>query len=141
MRVFVSSPCATESRAAELIAALRAAGVDVDHSPDPSGDSSVDSRWSDWYPKPGPPGADTASGIARTLDASDVFVIVLSRGWDSSTWMGIEADEARARLEGKLLHWNPDAITVRAAGMAPYLTTALPNRLAEAVRAILQSDE
>lgn len=139
MRVFVSSPEATESRAAELISALRSAGADVGHSPDPSGSSDVDPRWSGWYPVSGAgPGSDSESGIARALDASDVCVIVLNSWWDSSTWMAIEADEALARLgDSRLLHRNPDGVEVRSAAMRRYLGTVLPHELSDAVRVVL----
>ena len=142
MRVFISSPEATGSRAGELISALRSVGVHVEHSPDPSGSSAVDPRWRGWYPvSAAGPGSDSESGIARALDASDACVIVLNSWWDSSTWMAIEADEALARLgDGKLLYWNPDAVEVRSAGMLPYLRTALPTGLSDAVRVILAGD-
>jgi hypothetical protein len=65
-----------------------------------------------------------------------VFVAVIDRGWDSSTWMAQEADLA-SRKGLPLLYWNPDRLVVKASGMVPYLREALPPALDGALAVIL----
>ena len=124
IRVFVSFYPGDSAHAPALVQALRDAGCEVAHSPDPD-------AMGDWY----------ASGLPAALDRSDVFVCVISPAWDSSTWMAIEADEARRRLAaGRIAGcfcYNPEGRRVIAAGMIPYLRHPLPVDLSEAVEVIL----
>src|SRR6266446_3060976 len=108
MRVFVSSQVVDRWPARDLIAALRQARVEVEHSPRNPLDGE-DPRWTNWY----------SEKLGAAVDSCDVFVVVLEPGWDSSTWMAIEAEAELAtgrRSEQKAFVWNPDGITVKAAG-------------------------
>jgi len=138
MRVFVSSPEAKESRAAELIDALLDAGVEVEHSPDSSGDPLVDSRWAGWYPRLAlEAGKDSNCGLGRAFDGVDLCVIVVNWYWDSSTWMLIEANEAYVRLGSeRLWFWDPDEERPGSPGVAFCLVNPLPTELSAAVRKI-----
>lgn len=131
MRVFVSSQAADQRPARDLITGLRDAGVEVEHSPSNPLDRT-DPRWTTWY--------DHGLGVA--IAKSDAFVIVLDKGWDSSTWMGIEAEAALKspnRTATNAYIWNPDGIVVSAAGMVPYLRPELPRNLAQAVGRLRES--
>jgi hypothetical protein len=63
----------------------------------------------------------------------DIFVTVISRAWDCSTWMAHECDEASRLAEaGKIqgmYFWNPERIKVEARGMVKYLKEPLPDSL------------
>jgi hypothetical protein len=125
MRVFVSSQVVDRWPARELIAGLRQAGLEVEHSPSNPLDSQ-DPRWANWY----------GDALEAAVDRCDLFIVVLEPGWDSSTWMAIEADAGLAkgrRTAERAYVWNPDGIVVRAAGMIGYLRSELPRDLAEAV--------
>jgi hypothetical protein len=124
--IFISSESVDGPPASLLIAALRRAGVAVEHSPRNPSDGP-DPRWSDWYSR----------GLPEALERCDAFVAVINRAWDSSTWMGCEADEGRKRLSSTFF-WNPEGVTVTAAGMKPYLTVQLPATLEAAVGTLLQ---
>jgi len=111
-----------------LIAALRRAGVEVDHSP-LNPDFGPDPRWDSWY----------ARGCRAALEWADVAVPVVDRLWDS-TWMAHEADEAtRLAAEGRLVVrvWQPEPVRV-ARGMRRYLANPLPADLDAAVRALTE---
>ena len=86
MRIFVSSQVVDRWPARDLIAALRQAGVEVEHSPRNPLDGE-DPRWKDWY----------SSTLGAVIDRCDAFVIIVEPGWDSSTWMAIEAEAGLAR--------------------------------------------
>ena len=121
--VFVSS-CATASPpAASLIERLREVGLKVVASP--RGPS--DERWPGWY----------AGGCREEIAGANIFIAVVTRGWDSSTWMAIESDEALRSLESgalsKMYFWNPERIEVKAAGVLPYLRDRLPDDLGELI--------
>ena len=128
MRVFVSCQAVDGDSCSRLIRALRSAGVDVDHSPKNPADGH-DPRWTGWY----------AQGLAAAIAGRDVSVIVLDVGWDSSTWMMIEAEAlfgaASASPERRVFFWNPDGIIIRA-GLR-YLKDELPQDVDDAMRAIV----
>src|SRR3954469_18990841 len=108
MRVFVSSQGVDRWPARELITALRQASVEVEHSPRNPLDGE-DPRWSDWY----------GSALRGAVDRCDAFVIVVEPGWDSSTWMAVEAEAGLTpgrKTEQNAFFWNPDGIAVNAAG-------------------------
>ena len=122
MYFFISSPNVEQAPAARLIEALWSAGHEVDHSPR----GPQDPRWAGWY----------AAGCRQAIERADTFIIVLDRAWDSSTWMGIEAETGLARTGGdprRFVFWNPLGLRVTAAGAVPYLRSELPTDLAEAV--------
>ena len=116
-RVFVSSYSCGVGKAAEIIAALRAAGVEVNHSPRDTADSS----WGSWY----------SEGLAKSLSQCQAFVAVIDGARDSSTWMAIECDTARKILGNACFCWNPDHIKVTE-GMLGYLGRRLSDRLSDA---------
>jgi hypothetical protein len=125
MAVFVSSQAIDEAPAAELIASLRAAGLSVEHSPK-SPAHGEGSSWTDWY----------QSGLRSALGRCSIFVAVVDRGWDSSTWMAIEAEEAVQKLGPariRSFYWNPEARVITAKGMLPYLNEELSREVSEAV--------
>ena len=126
MRIFVSSQIVDRWPARDLIAALRLVGVEVEHSPSNPLDRE-DARWEDWY----------GHELVETVDRCDTFVIVIEPGWDSSTWMGIEA--GMGVKHGRVFFWNPDGITVKARGMTRYLQVALPQSLDAAVAQLCNS--
>ena len=102
----------------------------MNHSPRNPLDGD-DRRWADWYQR----------GLQEAIKESQSFVIIVDRGWDSSTWMGIEADEGlrKARASGGnyvMAYWNPNNIEVKAKGMLGYLKDRLPNKVNEAVEAL-----
>jgi hypothetical protein len=82
-RVFVSTENTSDPLSSGLIDRLTAAGFDVTTSPlNPAlGD---DPRWPDWY----------GDGCLKAIEAADIFVAVVTEGYDCSTWMGFEADRA-----------------------------------------------
>ena len=125
MRVFVSSQVVDRWPARDLIVALRQAGFEVEHSPSNPLDRE-DLRWRNWY----------GEALASAMDRSDVFVVVLEPGWDSATWMAVEAEAGLTpgrKTERNAFVWNPDGITVKAAGMIGYLRSELPRELGAAV--------
>jgi hypothetical protein len=128
--VFVSSHAVSHKPANGLIRGLQRAGVEVGHSPLNPLDG-IDPRWEHWY----------ESGLAVALSGCNAFVIVVDAGWDSSTWMAIEAHTGMKVLEdgsrAGAYFWNPEAIVVQAAGMLPYLKQELPRGLDEAISQIV----
>lgn len=124
MNVFVSSQRVDASFVQALIQHLRYAGFAVDHSPRNPLDGE-DSRWNEWY----------ETGLPTAVSAADCFVIVIDYGWDSATWMGIEADLARLS-NLPMYFWNPQGIEGIARGMLSYLKTELPADLTLAVRCL-----
>ena len=86
MNILVSSQSVDAAQAASLIAGLRRAHVDANHSPRNPMDGD-DPRWRDWYD----------AGLPAAVGRSDLFVIVIDRGWNSSSWMASEADTASSR--------------------------------------------
>jgi hypothetical protein len=62
--------------------------------------------------------------------------------WDSSSWMAEEASFGIERSDGARIqnafYWNPDMVTVAAAGMVGYLKEALPIGLDQAVAVLRQ---
>jgi len=127
VRVFISSQAIDNERAQDLVRAIRAEDIAVEHSPrNPI--HGHDPRWSEWY----------TSGLATTVANCDLFVVVVDEGWDSSTWMGAEAEAWRARWSGLLpqaFFWNPQSISV-CEGMTHYLKEELPKELDAAVKII-----
>ena len=113
-----------------LISELKQNGFRTSHSPRNPLDGD-DSRWHDWYEK----------GLDEAIKESQSFVIVVDRGWDSSTWMAIEADQAlrKAKASGGyylMVYWNPNNIEVKAKGMLGYLKDRLPNEVDKAIEAL-----
>ncbi len=128
--IFVSCQCIDSVEPQMFISELRVKKYRVDHSPRNPQDGN-DSRWADWY----------EIGLSEAIKESQAFVIVVDQGWDSSTWMGIEADEALKSMQalgGRYLmaYWNPNNIEVRAQGMMEYLKNRLPNEIDKAIEAL-----
>jgi lipoate-protein ligase A len=127
LRVFISSQAVDSKNVQDIIHAIRSTGIEVEHSPRNPIHGEYP-RWTDWY----------SSGLATTIIGCDLLVIIIDLGWDSSTWMGIEAEAWRARWAGQLPHafyWNPQSISV-GIGMTHYLKEELPKELNAAVKRI-----
>lgn len=73
--------------------------------------------------------------MLSTLARCDLFVIVVDKGWDFSTWMGSEADLAQRQICDTCLFWNPTNVAAR--GMLQYLREELPPQLDQAIVAIV----
>jgi hypothetical protein len=134
VRIFVSSCRIDGHHAAALIERLRGESFTVLHSPRNPSDGK-DHRWRDWYKR----------GCMAELETADIFITVISRAWDCSTWMAHECDEA-AKLaeEGKIrgaYFWNPEQIKVEARAMVRYLKEALPDGLDELVLALREKSD
>ena len=109
MRLLVSScSIGTGGAADHLLALLRQAGHEARHSP-------TDGTFGTWY----------EHGLHECIDTSQVAIIVVDSVWDSSTWMGIEADAIhRSAQEGRLLKvlvFIDPGVRVHAKGMVPYI--------------------
>ena len=126
MNIFVSSQSVDSAHVASLIDGLRQAHVTIEHSPRNPIDAD-DPRWRGWY----------EVGLPAAVERSDVFVAVIDRGWDSSTWMACEAEMA-TKKGLPVLYWNPDGVKVTAQGMVPYLREELPPAIDEAVEQLLR---
>jgi len=128
--IFISCQSIDSPEPQMLISELRKKGFKVDHSPrNPS--VGHDSRWADSY----------RTGIKRAIEQSQSFVIVLDSGWDSSTWMAVEADEASKKAEELgddylMAYRNPTNIDVKAKGRLGYLRRRLPNDVDKAIEAL-----
>ena len=124
---FVSCENIDAPWAAAFVGHVRVSGFRVEHSPrNPA--YGPDERWQDWY----------QSGLSAALDSAEYFVIVLTRGWESSTWMGEESQVAEKRVaDGRLrgmYYFDPEHVVDRgiAAGMRTYLRIRLPDTPQEA---------
>ena len=97
------------------------------HSPRNPSDGE-DDRWRNWYDK----------SCREEMEQAEIFITVISSGWDCSTWMGIEGHEALKLMEAgkirKMYFYNPEHIEVKAEGMVPYMKEELPDNLDEVVR-------
>ena len=128
-RVFVSSCRINGHHAAALIERLRGEAFTALHSPHNPADGE-DHRWRDWYKR----------GCRAELETADIFITVISRAWDCSTWMAHECDEASRLAEaGKIrgfYFWNPELIKVEARGMLKYLKEPLPDGLDDLILAL-----
>jgi hypothetical protein len=122
--IFVSSEHIEDAHVAELIGRLRQEGFTVSHSPR----NSDDPRWQKWY----------ESGCREEVGRVDVFIIGITPGWDASTWMCHESEEARlsVRIRRRCYH-NPANIPVRSQNMArQFLHERLPDDLGSAIAAL-----
>jgi hypothetical protein len=132
VRVFVSTENSAHDRARRFIDGLREAGLQVTCSPlNPAlGD---DPRWRDWY----------ETGCSATIEATDVFVAVVTAGYDCSTWMAIEfetaweANQANGRPRLFVLHQTARPLP---AGFRQYeeAATLLPFDVNEAVAFLVE---
>jgi hypothetical protein len=74
--VFVSTENSADDRACRVIDGLRAGGLQVTCSPlNPA--LGYDPRWTSWY----------KTGCKAAIEATDMFVPVVTAGYDCSTWM------------------------------------------------------
>ncbi|HEY9683616.1 MAG TPA: hypothetical protein V6C89_20340 [Drouetiella sp.] len=89
-KVFVSCQAIDEKEAQDFLHGLIKAGFEVQHSPDPPSHGN-DPAWEGWYEK----------RLSETVARADYFVVVVDRGWDSSTWMGIEGEAALSEVRKK----------------------------------------
>jgi hypothetical protein len=88
-RVFVSTENTSDALSAGLIHRLTAAGFEVTTSPlNPA--FGEDPRWVDWY----------GNGCEQAIAAIDIFVAVVTEGYECSTWMGFELSRAWGRTRG-----------------------------------------
>jgi hypothetical protein len=121
--MFVSTQAISRSPAHDLVEALRAAGVQVAHSPRNPADGP-DDAWTTWY----------ALGLREALRGAGIAVLVVDEAWSSSTWMAQESDAAFSELgPDRVAFWNPTRTAVTALGMLRYLKARLPDGLTDAV--------
>ncbi len=81
--IFISTGNTTDDRVVQTIDLLKAAGYTVTTSPlNPA--VGTDSRWNDWY----------ESGCRTVIESNDVFLAIVTAGYDCSTWMAIEFEKA-----------------------------------------------
>lgn len=117
LKLFVSNSSIDTPPASDIIAMLRNEGFEVDHSPRNPSDGK-DDRWYSWY----------SEGLESALIASDVVVIVVDAGWDSSTWMADEAYRARRLHQERSIDavfvLNPLSISVHEGAMLDYFNQA-----------------
>lgn len=117
--IFVSGYNVDEPPASNLIAALRFRGLSVEYSPS-NPKNKPDSKWENWYEE----------GLMAALQGCDTFVAVVTDAWDSSSWMYAECQVALNLLNAsqmpRLFYWNPQKISVTAAGMVRFLKSELP---------------
>jgi hypothetical protein len=103
--LFISCEQVDSPHAQALIQKLQQKGIIVSHSPRNPFDGD-DERWCDWY---------DGRGQAE-IGKADVFVVVVTAGWDSSTWMSFEATEALKGLQQgcirQMFHYNPQNIKI-----------------------------
>ena len=109
MNVFDVFAVRRRSTDSSLIDGLLRAHVEIEHSPRNPLDGD-DPRWENWY----------EVGLPAALARCILFVAVIDRGWDSSSWMAHEAEVATKRSL-PVLYWNPEGLSVAAPGMLPYL--------------------
>jgi hypothetical protein len=128
-RIFVSSCRIDGFHAAALIKRLRDESFTVLHSPRNPADGE-DHRWRDWY----------EHGCRAELEMADIFVTVISRAWNCSTWMAHEVGEtSRLVKAGKIrcvYFWNPERIKVEACGIVEHLNEPLPDNLDDLILAL-----
>ncbi len=126
MRVFISSENVDEYPAYVLIERLIHEGWEVEHSPRNS-DVEHDEGRDDWYEKE----------LSLSVSRADVFIIVLNKRWDSSTWMGRESNAAKLLMDYNdkpdMFYWNPSGVTNITREMKIYLKQRLPNDLDDAI--------
>ncbi|WP_411846059.1 hypothetical protein AAFN60_21360 [Roseibacillus persicicus] len=125
--IFLSSQHIGGGSASLLLTELRNIGLNVDHSPlNPA--FGHDERWQSWY----------AQGLRTALESVSLFVSVIDKGWDSSTWMAMESAQAfnSVSTRDSIRFWNPDQIVVKVQEMRQYLTSELPRDLIEAAAEI-----
>jgi asparagine N-glycosylation enzyme membrane subunit Stt3 len=123
-KIFIST-CISDSDELQAFAnQLKNKCFKVDYSPDP--DLKKDDRWSNWYNWKDP----NNSGLSKSIENCDIFMIYINSWWDSSSWMAEEARRGlqayQARKIQSYYFYNPDNIEVKAAGMLPYLKEPLP---------------
>jgi hypothetical protein len=132
MRLFVSSENVDRPPACTLIERLRQEGWTVEHSPrNPA--KGEDPRWRDWYDH----------GCREAVDQADVFIAVVTRMWECSTWMAHESwvamQQPEQRHVPRCYYWNPEGIPVQARGLLPYLRERLPDDL-ESMVSVLRGE-
>jgi hypothetical protein len=129
--IFISCQDIDSPYVERLFAALREVALPFFHSP-PNPMRRPDAAWVNWYDQ----------GLPATLARTSGFLIVIDSGWDSSTWMGIEAHTAIARISGEHLRFfafvNPNQTLVRARGMLPYLREEFPSDLSALLPILLR---
>lgn len=130
--IFISCERVDLPHAVALIQRLWQQGFSVSHSPRNPSDGN-DERWINWYDGTG------QSEIAT----SNIFIVVVTPGWDCATWMGFEAEEARKGLRQgyirRMLHYNPTHTAIHyLENKQQWLGERLPDDLEEAI-AVLES--
>ncbi|MCU0238595.1 MAG: toll/interleukin-1 receptor domain-containing protein [Pyrinomonadaceae bacterium] len=122
MNIFISSENIDSQLTQSLLSRLKEEKIEVFHSPKkPNGD---------WY----------NIGFNKKIEKVGLFIAVISKYWDSSTWMQHEIHYASLFLKSnKLYFWNPENNQVKALGMIGYLKNELPLNLDELVQ-VLKSE-
>lgn len=116
MKVFVSSENIDSQFVKSLIKELRYHNFEVSHSPRDNNDT----HWGNWYER----------GLEEELKQTQIFIAVITKSWQWSTWMSHEINEACKLLKEEKIEnvyfWNPENIEVEAVGMIGYLKNELP---------------
>ncbi|RYX83419.1 hypothetical protein EON83_14615 [bacterium] len=125
--MFISCAKVDSLHANALIQKLRQVGIAVSHSPRNPADDE-DERWMNWY---------SGGGQAQIMN-EEIFVVIVTEGWDCSTWMAFEASEAlkglRQGMVKRMLQYNPTNIKVDyPEDKMHWLGEKLPDNLEEAV--------
>jgi len=81
--IFISTENTADERVVRVIDLLKAAGHTVTTSPiNPANGSDL--RWKDWYEQ----------GCQTAIESNNVFLAIVTPGYDCSTWMAIEFETA-----------------------------------------------
>ena len=126
--VFISCEQVDLPHAVTLIERLRQKGFNVSHSPRNLLDGGKDERWRGWY----------SGGGQAEIGKAEIFVVVVTAGWDGATWMAFEAEEARKGLQQgcikRMFHYNPIGIKIHyPENKQHWLGEKLPDELERAV--------
>ena len=125
--MFISCEQVDSFHANALIQRLRQEGISVSHSPRNPSDGN-DERWINWYD----------GGGQEEISKAEVFVVVVTAGWDASTWMAFEATEALKGLRQghtkRMMHYNPENTKIHyPENKYKWLGEKLPDNLEEAI--------
>lgn len=116
MKVFVSSEDIDSRFVKSMIEELRCHSFVVSHSPRKNNDT----HWGNWYEQ----------GLDEELKQVEIFIAVITKSWELSTWMAHEINAAYQLLNDgkikKVFFWNPENIEVKSLGMIDYLKNELP---------------
>lgn len=94
MNIFISSDEISSKLAQSLLIKLREEKFNIFHSPIAPKDGN-DLRWQDWYKK----------GLKVELSKAEKFIAIITKYWDSSSWMATENNEVEKLLSQKDIYF------------------------------------